>query len=368
MNKLQQAADLGQSIWLDHLDRPLIHSGDLQTLIDRGLRGITSNPSIFEKAITGGEAYDEDITQLAAAGKTEHEIYEKLAIDDIQHAADLLLPVYTEARGQDGFISLEANPELAYDTEKTIEEVRHLHTAVNRPNVMIKVPATAAGLPAITTLTSEGININVTLMFSLQDYDNVTEAYLRGLEERVMRGGAIDEIASVASFFVSRVDTAVDKQLDQLNANGETPQMLKGKIGIANAKMAYTRYLNVFSSKRWQRLAARGAQPQRILYGSTSVKNPDYPQTMYVDNLMGPSTVNTLPLKTIKTFEEQGTVSPALTSYLEAARGQLVQLAHLGIDLDRITQQLQDDGVTKFADAFTDLMTALQRHPEVHHA
>jgi transaldolase/glucose-6-phosphate isomerase len=201
-------------------------------------------------------------------------------------------------------------------------------------------------------------------MFSLHDYDSVAEAYLQGLEERAMRGGAIDKIASVASFFVSRVDTAVDEQLSQLNANGGMSQALQGKIGIANAKMAYTRYLNVFSSKRWQRLAARGARPQRILYGSTSVKNPNYPQTMYADNLMGPNTVNTLPLTAVNTFIEQGTVSPALTTFLEKARLQLVQLAHLGIDLDRITQQLQDDGVTKFADSFTDLLAALQRQVE----
>jgi transaldolase len=279
-------------------------------------------------------------------------------VEDIQQTADLLLPVYVESNGTDGFVSLEANPELAYDTESTIEEVRRLHTAVNRRNVMIKVPATAAGIPAITTLTSEGININITLMFSLQDYDNVAEAYLRGLEARAAKGEAIDQIASVASFFVSRVDTAVDEELDALDE--EAASALKGKIGIANAKLAYTRYLNVFSSKRWQQLSAQGARPQRVLYGSTSVKNPDYPDTMYVDNLMGANTVNTLPLSAIERFQDHGTVSAALTTFLEEARFQLVQLANLGIDLDRITQQLQSEGVSKFAKAFNGLMSAIE--------
>ncbi|MAT98324.1 MAG: transaldolase [Anaerolineaceae bacterium] len=358
-NHVEQTADLGQSIWLDYLDREFIASGELKTMIDAGIRGITSNPSIFQEAIAEGGDYDDDIAELVAEGKDDKEIYEAMAVADIQHAADLLAPVYIESKKLDGYISLEANPDLAYDTEATIEEVRRLHKAVNRPNLMIKVPATSAGIPAIATLISEGININITLMFSLTHYDRVADAYLRGLEERLADGFDIDHVASVASFFVSRVDTAVDEQLDELN--NDAAAALKGKIGIANAKMAYTRYLNVFSSKRWQNLAAHGARPQRVLYGSTSVKNPNYPDTMYADHLIGANTVNTLPLETIKKFNDHGTVAPALTTQLEKARSQLVQLGNLGIDLERITQQLQDDGVTKFADAFSDLMAAIRR-------
>lgn len=359
-NKLEQTADLGQSIWLDYLDRDLIHSGDLKSMIDQGLRGITSNPSIFQKAISNGRTYDAEIIELAEAGKSDAEIYEALAVADIQHAADLLVPIYIGSRKTDGFISLEANPELAYNTKGTIAEVRRLHKAVNRPNLMIKVPATAAGIPAIATLISEGININITLMFSLRDYDNVADAYMRGLEKRLANGLALDSINSVASFFVSRVDTAVDPKLNNFN-NSNAADTLKGKIGIANAKMAYVRYLQAFSSRRWQILAAQGARPQRVLYGSTSVKNPNYPDTMYVDELMGANTVNTLPRKTIEQFKNHGTVSPALTTHLEQARRQLVRLAGLGINLNHITQQLQDDGVTQFADAFSELIGAIQK-------
>ena len=358
-NHVEQTADLGHSIWLDYLDRAFIKSGELKTMIDEGIRGITSNPSIFQKAIAEGGDYDEQIADLVAEGKDDAEIYEALAVADIQKAADLLAPVYIESKGLDGYISLEANPDLAYDTEATLEEVRRLHKAVNRPNLMIKVPATSAGIPAIATLISEGININITLMFSLAHYDQVADAYLRGLEERLADGFDIDHVASVASFFVSRVDTAVDKELDNLDS--DAAKALKGKIGIANAKMAYTRYLNVFSSKRWQKLAAHGARPQRVLYGSTSVKNPDYPDTMYADHLQGANTVNTLPRETIEKFNDHGMIAPALTTHLEEARRQLVQLGNLGIDLERITQQLQDDGVTKFANAFSDLMAAIRR-------
>lgn len=356
-NKIEQAADMGQSIWLDHLDREFIHSGKLQALVDRGLRGITSNPSIFQKAIAEGREYDEDVA-AADASDDDVAVYEALAIADIQHAADMLAPVFIDAQGMDGFISLEANPNLAYDTEGTIKEVRRLHTAVNRPNVMFKVPATAAGIPAIAALIEEGININITLMFSLADYDNVADAYMRGLEARLAEGLPIDKIASVASFFVSRVDTAVDEELDAIGS--EVALSLKGKIGIANAKMAYARYLNTFSSQRWQNLARHGARTQRILYGSTSVKNPDYPDTMYVDNLMGANTINTLPLDALEKFAEHGTVSDGLTNQLEKARQELVQLAALSVNLERITQQLQDKGVTKFADAFNELLGSIK--------
>jgi len=360
MSKLHETyKKVGQSIWLDFIRRSHIESGELQTLIDDGLRGITSNPSIFEEAIAQSDDYDSALQELVKSGKSAHEIYETLAIDDIQRAADLLRPVYDESNGNDGYVSLEASPNLAYDTQKTLAEVRHLFDAVSRPNVMIKVPATAAGVPAIATLIGEGININVTLMFSMKHYEDVSDAYIRGLERLALNGGDVSKVASVASFFVSRVDTAVDAQLD---AVGNTE--LKGAIGIANAKMAYARYLTVFSSERFQRLAARGARPQRVLYGSTSVKTPDYPDTLYVDNLMGANTVNTLPPPTIDSLRERGAIAPGLTTDLDEARAQLNQLAALGIDLDVITQQLQDDGVDKFAQAFKGLLASVSERAE----
>jgi transaldolase len=362
MSKLQQAHEIGQSIWLDFIDRAFLDSGGLKDLVDDGLRGVTSNPSIFEKAISKGDEYDEDIARLVAEGKSDSEIYEALAIADIQQAADVLRPVYDQSGGADGFVSLEVNPELAYDTGETIKEARHLFKTVDRPNVMIKVPATAAGIPAIATLTGEGININITLMFSLTHYDAVADAYIRGLERLLASGGDVSKVSSVASFFVSRVDSEVDEQLAE-NGSDEAKALL-GTIGIANSKLAYTRYLNAFSSERWGRLAAQGARPQRILYGSTSTKNPDYPDTLYVDGLMGPSTVNTLPLDTIDAMRERGTISPALTTNLDEARQQLVQLDLLGIDLEEITQQLQDVGVIKFADSFRELMGSIRQASE----
>ena len=367
MTKLPEVTNkIGQSIWLDYIHRAFIESGELEKLVNDGLRGITSNPSIFEEAITGSSDYDDDLKKLAGTDKTHREIYEALAVEDIQHAADLLYPVYKETEGIDGYISLEASPALAYDTEGTIQEVRHLFTLVDRPNVMIKVPATAAGIPAIATLIGEGININITLMFSLADYEAVSDAYLRGLERLAATGGDLSRVASVASFFVSRVDTAVDEQLDALiNKNGASiARQLKGKIGIANAKMAYARYMIVFSSERWQRLAAQGARVQRILFGSTSVKNPEYPDTLYVDNLMGANTINTVPPATLEALRDHGKISSGLTTNLDEAREQLNHLARLGIDLEVITQQLQDDGVIKFAKAFDDLIESIAAERE----
>ena len=365
MTKLHEAAKLGQAIWLDYIRRAFIESGELEELIKDGLRGITSNPSIFEKAITGSSDYDNVLTHLAGADKSARDIYEVLAIEDIRRAADLLRPIYDETDGADGYISLEADPRLAYDTEGTLNEVRYLFAAVGRPNLMIKVPATAAGIPAIATLIGEGINVNVTLMFSLADYEAVSDAYLRGLERLAAQGGNLHRVASVASFFVSRVDTAVDQKLDKLINEGNLhAAALKGKIGIANSKMAYARYLNVFSSERWQRLARQGARVQRLLWGSTSVKNPEYPDTMYVDNLMAANTVNTLPPATLEAFHDHGVIASGLTADLDEARAQLTHLAELGIDLEVITQQLQDEGVIKFADAFNGLMEGIteKRH------
>lgn len=355
MTKLRETYEkAGQSIWLDYIKRSFVQSGELQALIDEGLRGITSNPSIFEEAIANSDDYDEALQGLVGAGKSVDEIYESLAIEDIQNAADLLRPVYDESQGSDGFVSLEVSPDLAYDTEKTIAEAQHLFKTVDRPNVMIKVPATSAGIPAIATLISQGINVNVTLMFSLKHYEDVSDAYLRGLERRLANGEDISGVASVASFFVSRVDTAVDEQLEKAG-NRE----LQGKIGIANAKLAYVRYLSVFSSERFQRLAAHGARVQRVLYGSTSVKNPNYPDTLYVDNLMAANTVNTLPPATVDALRERGVIGSGLTQGLDEARDQLVQLAKAGVDLEAITQQLQDEGVIKFAKAFAGLRDSI---------
>jgi len=360
LTRLHEITALGQSIWLDYIRRSLIESGELKALVEAGLQGMTSNPSIFEKAISDSSDYEADLARLVKQDKSTAEIYEALAINDIQAAADLLRPVYDETDGLDGYVSLEANPTLAYDTEGTLKEVRHLFAAVDRPNVMIKVPATAAGIPAIATLTGEGINVNVTLMFSMDHYDAVSDAYLRGLERLAAKGGDVSRIASVASFFVSRVDTVVDEKLAEIDDDkAPIAGKLRGKIGIANAKMAYARYLSLFSSERWQRLAKLGARPQRLLWGSTSVKNPDYPDTMYVDNLMGANTINTVPPATLAALRDHGTVASGLTAGLEEARIQLNQLAELGIDLAVITQQLQDDGVTKFADAFKGLLESI---------
>lgn len=356
MTKLHEVYEqVGQSIWIDYIRRSFIQSGELQAMIDAGLRGMTSNPTIFAEAIGKSNDYDETLTRLVAEHKSADEIFETLAVEDIRSAAHHFHPLYQESDGLDGYVSLEVNAKLADDTEGTIEEARRLFTMTNRPNVMIKVPATPAGIPAIATLIGEGININVTLMFSLAHYEVVANAYMEGLERLQATNVNLGRVASVASFFVSRVDTAVDKKLAEI---GNTD--LQGKIGIANAKMAYVRYLSLFSSERWRRLAAQGARPQRILFGSTSTKNPAYSDTLYVDSLMGANTVNTLPPETIEALLDHGTVASGLTAALDAAREQLNQLAALGIDIDTITQELQQVGVQKFAASFTELQEAIQ--------
>lgn len=360
MTKLQKAYEtVGQSIWLDFIRRSFLESGELQKLIDAGLRGMTSNPTIFAEAIGQSDDYDETLATLARQNKSINEIFETLASEDIRNAADHFRPIYEESEGLDGYVSLEVDANLADDTEATINEARRLFAMINRPNIMIKVPATAAGIPAIATLIGEEININVTLMFSLAHYEAVADAYQEGIERLLTINVTPSRVASVASFFVSRVDTAVDEELDKIGNSA-----LKGKIGIANAKMAYARYLTIFSSKRWQELAGHGARPQRILFGSTSTKNPAYPDTFYVDGLMGANTVNTLPRDTIDAFLDHGTVASGLTTDLDAARAQITQLATLGMDLDAITQELQIVGVRKFADSFTELQNAIRQKCE----
>ncbi len=347
---LGQLADSGQSIWLDYIRRSYILGGGLAAAVNQGVRGVTSNPAIFEKAIAGSDDYDQQLAETCDLGVVAADTYEALALRDIQMAADTLRTVYEATEGKDGFVSLEVSPDLAYDTAGTIAQARHLWGAVGRPNVLIKVPATPEGIPAIEALIGEGINVNVTLMFSLEQYDAVTEAYMAGLERRAATDGDLTGIASVASFFVSRVDVMIDGMLDDLG----TPEAaeLKGTIGIANAKMAYQRFKLAFSGERWERLAAKGASLQRPLWASTSTKNPAYPDTLYPDALIGPHTVNTLPPETLKAVLDHGTVADTLEADLETAQAQLRRLADLGIDLDRVTDALLDDGVQKFAKPF----------------
>lgn len=356
-NKLQQLTELKQSIWLDYISRDLIESGQLQQYIDKGLRGMTSNPSIFNKAITNSDQYDREIRAYALEGRSAEEIYEALALADIKQAADLLKPIYDKSNGLDGFVSLEVNPHLAHHTDKTIEEVRRLSEIVNRPNVMIKVPATSEGILAIKELIAEGYNINVTLMFSLSQYELVSNAFLEGLEERVSNGKTIDQIASVSSFFVSRIDVKIDKMLENLDT--QKALALRGKIGIASAKMAYQKFLEKFNTKRWEKLAQKGAHVQKVLYGSTSTKNPDYPDTLYVDSLIGKQTINTLPPKTLKAFLDHGTVRPTLTEGVSQTQGYLDQLADLGIDLEKVTGELLDEGIQKFIKPFDQLIETI---------
>jgi transaldolase/glucose-6-phosphate isomerase len=362
MTKLHQLTKIGQSIWLDYIRRSFITRGKLEDLVDQGLRGLTSNPSIFEKAIAGSNDYDDDLRRLANQDRDVEAIYEALAIKDIQLAADVLRPVYDETDGADGYVSLEISPDLAYNTTGTTAAARRLFAAVDRPNVMIKVPATSEGIPSIRTLIGEGINVNVTLMFSLEQYDAVAEAYLVGLERLEANGGDLSQVASVASFFVSRVDVKVDRMLDEMDV--PEAQSLKGTIGIANAKLAYQRFQEVFSSERWGRLAAKGAPRQRVLWASTSTKDPTYPDTLYPDNLIGPHTVNTLPPATLNAFLDHGTVDTTLTSGVDKAQAQLDRLSALGIDLEAVTDELLDEGVEKFAQPFSALITSIEEKIE----
>ncbi|MCY4117751.1 MAG: transaldolase [Caldilineaceae bacterium] len=354
MTRMHEAAALGQSIWLDFIRRSFLDSGELNELVEQGLRGVTSNPSIFQKAITASTDYDAAIERLVDEGSSVNDIYETLAIQDIRRACDILQPVYQGSDGGDGYVSLEVNPKLAYDTEGTVMEARRLSSMVDRANVMIKVPATPQGIPAIETLIGEGINVNVTLIFSLQQYEDSAMAYIHGLEKL---GGAhvdLSRVASVASFFVSRVDGKVDPRLGEIGNNE-----LQGKIAIANARNAYHRFSEIFSGPRWEKLAAQGARVQRPLWGSTSTKNPDFPDTLYVDALIGPHTVNTVPPETLEAFLDHGSTVRTVDADVEEVRSQLAQLAELGIDLDEITAQLMVDGVEAFADSFDELMAGI---------
>jgi len=355
--KLHTLADVGQSVWLDYIQRSLITSGGLQTYVNKGLRGVTSNPSLFEKAIADSNEYDDQIQKLALLGKSAEEIYEELTVEDARMAADVLRPVFDETNGNDGYFSLEVSPHLAHDRQGTVNEAIRLFARVDRPNVMIKVPATPEGVVAFQELIEEGININVTLMFSMAHYEQIAEAYITALENRAAKVYHLKQIASVASIFVSRLDTKVDKMLDAF----VTPKAksLKGMIGIANAKMVYQRFKEYFESERWQRLAEKGARVQRVLYGSTGTKNPDYPDVMYVENLIGTNTVNTIPPKTLEEFIDHGAVKLTLESDLDEAQSQLNGLPELGINLYDVTQELLDEGVENFVKPYDALIKTI---------
>jgi transaldolase len=358
MNPLIELQAYGQSFWYDNIRRKFLRDGAIQSLIDDdGLRGMTSNPSIFEKAIGRSDDYDEQMRALVAQGADVNAIYEALALADIQAACDLFSELYEESGGGDGFVSLEVSPHLARDTEATVAEARRLFAAVGRPNVMIKVPATPEGIPAIRQLISEGINVNITLMFSMSHYEAVAQAYVDGLTRLLENGGDPEKVASVASFFVSRVDTAVDKKLAALD--DPAAEALMGKVAVANSKVVYQRFKEIFHGELFAQLQAAGAGRQRLLWASTSTKNPNYPDTLYIDELIGPETVNTMPPETIEAFRDHGRVANTLEQDVDEARLILDNLAELQIDLEEVTEQLQVDGVEAFANSFDALMETI---------
>jgi transaldolase len=366
-NPLLKLKDFGQSLWMDYIQRSMLTSGELKRYIEAdGLSGVTSNPSIFQKAIAGSRDYDDAIRDLTLAGKDIDEIYQNLTVEDVRLTADIFLPLYDHTpEGKDGFISLEVNPHLAYDTTGTITEARKLWAAVNRPNVLIKVPATWEGLPAIRQLISEGINVNVTLLFGLPCYQQVAEAYIAGLETRLAQGKPLERIASVASFFLSRIDVLIDQLLDKISAAGgskaEIAKKLPGKVAIASAKLAYAAYKDIFNGERFLSLAVQGASTQRLLWASTSTKNPAYADVKYVEPLIGPETINTMPLETIDAYRDHGNPALRLEDGEAEARDAMLLLADLGIDIDKVTQQLEDEGVKKFIDPYDSLMATLEK-------
>jgi transaldolase len=371
MNPLLQLAEFGQSVWYDTIDRAQLQSGLFQRLLtEDGVVGVTANPTIFDKSISSGHAYDEQMMQLIEAGKDTNDIYEALVIQDIRTVADLLRPIYDRTEHHDGYVSLEVSPDLAHDTEGTIAEVRRFWQMVDRPNLMIKIPATEEGLPAITQAISEGINVNVTLIFSLDSYRAVTDAYLSGLEIRNGEGKDIDHIASVASFFVSRVDTLVDKLLDdKIKASSDPAEQahlksLQGKAAIANARLAYQEFKRIFNSPRFESLKHAGAHLQRPLWASTSTKNPAYRDVLYAEQLIGPNTVDTMPLETIENFRDHGRVALTVENDIEEAHQVLDELEKIGISYAQVTQQLLDEGVQKFADSFHHLFAGIKSKQE----
>ncbi len=367
-NPLQKLAEYGQSPWLDYIRRNLLTGGELQRLIDEeGLKGMTSNPAIFEKALSAGDDYKDFIKENAATAKNATALYERIAIRDIQNAADLLHPVYMATEKRDGYVSLEVSPALAAETEKTIEEARRLWMLVNRPNLMVKVPATAEGIPAIEQLISEGININITLLFSQKSYRKVAKAYVSGLEKRAAKGEATENIASVASFFVSRIDSLVDERIEEklktaeTDKEKETLKNLLGKTAIANAKLAYEIYEEIFSGAKWEKLEKKGARTQRILWASTGTKNEQYSGVLYIEELIGKDTVNTIPPKTWDAFREHGKLRKSLTEDVAGAKKTLAALEKAGISLDEATDKLLVDAVKLFVEPFDKMIAAVEK-------
>ena len=354
-SNLHELSDLGQSVWIDNLTRDSVHKGELKRLMrDDAVVGVTSNPTIFQKAISSSESYEEQLKSLTDE-TDEAEVFIALASDDIRDACDLMRPVWDRTDGLDGWVSMEVDPTLAYETTKTFEQAKRFFALIDRPNLYVKIPATVPGLPAIEDMTAHGKSINITLIFSLDRYKGVVEAYLRGLERLVAAGKDPSGVHSVASFFVSRLDTEADKRLDEAGR----PE-LKGKLAIANAKLAYQHYLEAFSGPRWEYLESKGATKQRCLWASTSVKNPDYRDTMYVEQLIGPETVNTMPGETIEAFQDHGKVAETLTKGADEATQLLADLAKAGVDYDDVVLTLEEEGVQKFADSFDELLAGIR--------
>jgi transaldolase len=366
-NPLVQLKTQGQSVWYDNIDRSQLASGAFKRMLDEdGVLGVTANPTIFEKAISSGHAYDEQMKQLISEGKSTSDIYEAVIIQDIRTVADLLRPIYDRTNGQDGYVSLEVSPELAHDTNATINEARRFWKMVERPNLMIKIPATPAGIPAVEQVLTDGINVNITLIFALDSYKAVAEAYLNALESRNAEGKDISHLASVASFFVSRVDTLVDKMLDdKIKATSDTAEQaklkaLEGKAAIANARVVYQEFKRIFNTPRFETLKHSGAHVQRPLWASTSTKNPAYRDVLYAEELIGPDTVDTMPLETIQNFRDHGVVARTIEKDPAGAQRDLDELEKAGISYDKVTQQLQEEGVKKFADSFHQLFAGIE--------
>ena len=356
-SRLHRLAELGQSVWIDFLSRDMLRTGELARMMkEDAVVGVTSNPTIFQKAISAGNAYDDQLRAVLEDEQDPKEIFIRLASKDIEDALDLLRPVWDEGDGRDGYVSFEVDPSLAYDTEGTIEEAQRLHDLINRPNLFVKIPATEPGLPAIEEMIARGRPINVTLIFSLDRYSEVAKAYIRGLERLVAGGGDPSHVSSVASFFVSRVDTEADRRLDEIGGQDE----LKGKLAIANAKLAYQRYKEIFAGERWEALAAKGATPQRCLWASTSTKNPAYRDVMYVEELIGPDTVNTMPKETIEAFQDHGEIALTLEQGIDEAKRLFQQVKEAGVDYVDVTATLEREGVEKFAESFTELLEGIR--------
>jgi len=366
-NHLLELHEHGQSVWMDNLSRDIIQSGQLAEMVqNQGIRGITSNPAIFEKAIAGNAIYDSAIAKEVEAGRSINDIYESLVFTDIQSAADILKPVFDQSKGEDGYVSMEVSPNLANDTEGTIAEALRFWQVLNRPNIMIKIPGTSAGFGAIAKVIAAGIPVNVTLLFSVSDYEKTTWAFIEGLEARVAKGGDISQIASVASFFLSRIDSKIDDLLDaKIKTTTDEAEIaklsaIKGKVAIANAKIAYQKYKEIYASDRWQALKAKGAKEQRLLWASTSTKNPAYSDVMYVDNLVGANTVNTMPPETITACIDHCDIEDRIEMDIAAAYSVIEQVKAVGLNLDQIMMELQTEGVDKFVKPFASLMASLE--------